>query len=135
MNTLTVSPSRLARLRAISLALPGATEKQAWGDPTFRVRDKIFAMQKGNYEGGRPSLWLKAAEGAQAMLVEADAKRFFVPPYVGNKGWIGIYLDGREPNWAMLQDLIQQSYELIAPKRSRPSAKQRAPRALKKKRS
>jgi len=117
MNTLTVRPSRLARLRVICLALPEATEKLAWGDPTFRVRDKIFAMQKGNYEGGRPSLWLKGADGAQAMLVEAEPKRFFVPPYVGNKGWLGIYLDGTEPNWGMIRDLIVQSYQLIAPKR------------------
>jgi hypothetical protein len=117
MNTLTVSPSRLARLRKMSLGLPEAKEKVAWGDPTFRVRDKIFAMQKGNYEGGRPSLWLKGADGAQAMLVEAEPKRFFVPPYVGNKGWIGIYLDGAEPNWGMIRDLIEQSYQLVAPKR------------------
>ena len=117
MNTLTLNPSRLARLREISLALPEAKEKVAWGDPTFRVRDKIFAMQKGNYEGGRPSLWLKGADGAQAMLVEAEPKRFFVPPYVGNKGWVGIYLDGPEPNWGMIRDLIVQSYQLIAPKR------------------
>ena len=48
MNVLTVSPARLARLREICLSLPDATEKIAWGDPTFRVRDKIFAMQKGN---------------------------------------------------------------------------------------
>jgi|SRR5688572_29828954 hypothetical protein len=128
MNTLTVSPSRLARLREISLALPEATEKVAWGDPTFRVRDKIFAMQKGNYEGGRPSLWLKGADGAQAMLVEAEPKRFFVPPYVGNKGWIGIYLDGAEPNWGMIRDLIVQSYQLIAPKRLTAALAESAPR-------
>src|SRR5690606_27392243 len=59
MSPLTIAPDRLERLRAICLALPEATEKIAWGDPTWRVRDKIFAMQKGNYEGGRPSVWLK----------------------------------------------------------------------------
>lgn len=58
-----------------------------------------------------------AGDGAQAMLVEAQPKLFFVPPYVGSKGWIGIYLDGREPKWPMLRDLIVQSYRLIAPKR------------------
>lgn len=133
MNTLTVSPSRLARLRTISLALPEATEKVAWGDPTFRVRDKIFAMQKGNYEGGRPSLWLKGADGAQAMLVEADPERFFVPPYVGNKGWLGIYLDGAEPNWGMIRALVEQSYQLIAPKRLAASLAQAAPKKAKSK--
>jgi hypothetical protein len=117
MNVLTVSPQRLARIREICLALPEAAEKLAWGDPTFRVRGKIFAMQKGNYEGGRPSLWVKGGSGAQAMLVEAQPARFFVPPYVGNKGWIGIFLDGSAPNWKMLEDLIVQSYRLIAPAR------------------
>ena len=116
LNDLTVRPEDLERLRAICLALPEATEKIAWGDPTWRVRDKIFAMQKGNHEGGRPSLWLKAAEGAQATLVEAKPKRFFVPPYVGHKGWIGVYLEGRVP-WALVEELVEASYRLIAPKR------------------
>lgn len=116
MNLLTVKPDRLARLRALCLALPEAEEEEAWGDPTWRVRNKIFAMQKGNYEGGRPSLWLKAEGGAQAMLVDGDPRRYFVPPYVGHKGWVGLYLDGR-PDWATLSFLVEQSYRLIAPKR------------------
>ena len=113
MNPLTVSPERLQRLRKICLALPEAAEKVAWGDPTWRVRDKIFAMQKGNFEGGRPSLWLKAPDGAQAALVESDAERFFVPPYVGSKGWLGIYLDTRSMEWAMIESLVEESYRLI----------------------
>jgi predicted DNA-binding protein (MmcQ/YjbR family) len=117
VNPLTIRPDRLERLRAICLALPEATEKEAWGDPTWRVRDRIFAMQKGNYEGGRPSLWLKAADGAQAMLVDADPERFFVPAYVGSKGWIGVYLDGEGLNWDMVRELVEESYRLIAPKR------------------
>lgn len=117
MNRLTIRPARLERLRRICLALPDATEKEAWGDPTWRVRDRIFAMQKGNYEGGRPSVWLKAAEGAQSVLVGADSERFFVPGYVGNKGWVGVYLDGRRVDWSLLQELVEDSYRLIAPKR------------------
>jgi predicted DNA-binding protein (MmcQ/YjbR family) len=117
MNPLTVSPERLQRLRQICLTLPEATEKVAWGDPTWRIRDKIFAMQKGNVEGGRPSLWLKAPDGAQSALVEGDPKRFFVPPYVGHKGWVGIYLDTRGVEWAMVESLVEESYRRIAPKR------------------
>lgn len=98
------------------LALPEATEKEAWGDPTWRVRDRIFAMQKGNFEGGRPSVWLKAPEGDQAALVGADPGRFFVPPYVGHKGWVGVHLDGREVRSDELGELIQDSYRLVAPK-------------------
>ncbi|MDQ3570962.1 MAG: MmcQ/YjbR family DNA-binding protein, partial [Actinomycetota bacterium] len=67
-NPRTQQPKHLERLRQICLALPEASEKEAWGDPTWRVRDRIFAMQKGNFEGGRLSVWLKAAEGLQGAL-------------------------------------------------------------------
>lgn len=101
------------RLRAICLALPEAAEKETWGDPTFRIRDKIFAMEKRG--DGRISVWLKAPPGIQTILVEADPDRFFVPPYVGPKGWIGIRLDSR-PDWANVAALVRRSYRLIAPK-------------------
>ena len=116
-NASTIEPKRLERLRRICLALPEAGEKEAWGDPTWRVRDRIFAMQKGNYEGGRPSVWVKAPEGAQAALVASDPDRFFVPPYVGAKGWVGVHLDGRTVDWGEVADLVEDSYRLIAPKR------------------
>jgi predicted DNA-binding protein (MmcQ/YjbR family) len=110
----TISPERLERLRGLCLGLPDATEKVAWGDPTWRVRERIFAMQKGNYEGGRPALWLKGAPGAQDALVGARPSVFFVPPYVGNKGWVGIYLDGASLQWDVIADLIVESWRLIA---------------------
>ena len=116
-NTLSIGPERLERLRQMCLALPETSEKEAWGDPTWRVRDRIFAMQKGNFEGGRPSVWFKAAHGEQAVLVGADPRRFFVPPYVGSKGWVGAYLDGPDPEWDELAELVEDSYRLIAPKR------------------
>ena len=102
------------RLRAICLALPEATEKEAWGDPTFRVRDKIFAMLKQG--DGRPSLWCKAPPGSQMVLVGADPGRFYVPPYVGHKGWVGMRLD-RKPDWHEVAELVRRSYRLTAPKR------------------
>ena len=113
-NRLTVRPDRLARLRAICLALPGAREKETWGDPTWRVKDKIFAMQKGNVAGYRPSLWLKAQSGAQAALVDADPALYFVPPYVGHKGWVGVYLDLPRMKWAEIAALVETSHRLIA---------------------
>ena len=116
MNVLTIRPDRLERLRRICLSLPEATEKVAWGDPTWRVRDRIFAMQKGNYEGGRPSVWLKADRADQSVLVDLDPDRFFVPGYVGHKGWVGAYLDGNRVDWAMLAKLVEASYRLIAPR-------------------
>jgi predicted DNA-binding protein (MmcQ/YjbR family) len=107
-------PERLERLRSICLALPGAIEQEAWGDPTWRVRNRIFAMQKGNYEGGRPSVWFKAAPGGQAVLVGSAPERFFVPPYVGHRGWVGLWLDAPDVDWEELADLVEDSYGLIA---------------------
>src|SRR4051795_10548251 len=101
-------------LRAIYLALQEATEKEAWGDPTFRVRDKIFAMEKRG--DGRVSVWCKAPPGSQEVLVGADPERFFIPPYVGPKGWIGMRLD-RRPDWREVTEVVRRSYMLIAPKR------------------
>ena len=117
VNPLSIDPDRLQRVREFCLALPEASEKETWGDPTWRVRNKIFVVQKGNFDGGRPSLWLKVDDGGQAVLVESKPTRFFVPPYVGHKGWVGIYMDrGRIP-WGLLEQLIADSYRLIAPKR------------------
>jgi predicted DNA-binding protein (MmcQ/YjbR family) len=117
MNPLTIRADRLTRLRKICLALPETTEKEAWGDPTWRVRDRIFAMQKGNCEGGRPSVWLKAADGRQDELIDADPETFFVPPYVGHKGWVGVYLDAPRVDWKTVAALVAESFRLIAPKR------------------
>jgi predicted DNA-binding protein (MmcQ/YjbR family) len=107
----------VARVREACLALPGAFEQEAWGDPTWRVAKRIFVMQKGDHEGGRPSLWLKVPPGDQPALVAADPERYFVPPYVGTKGWIGVYLDEPELDWPAVVTLIEQSYRLIAPAR------------------
>lgn len=102
------------RLRAICLALPEVEEKETWGDPTYRVREKIFAMEKRG--DGRPSLWCKVPPGSQAVLVGADPHRFFVPPYVGPKGWIGMRLDDG-PDWDEVTLVVRRSFRLVAPKR------------------
>ncbi len=104
----------LTRLREICLALPEAAEKEAWGDPTFRVRDKIFAMLKQG--DGRLSVWMKAPPGAQEFLTEVDPERFFRPPYVGHKGWIGVWLD-IPADWTELAGLVRRSYAMTAPRK------------------
>jgi hypothetical protein len=104
----------LERLRAICLALPEAIEQETWGDPTFRVRGKIFAMEKRG--DGRVSVWCKAPRGAQDVLVGSDPERFFVPPYVGHRGWIGVRLDGAV-RWDEVAELMEESYRMTAPKR------------------
>jgi hypothetical protein len=105
----------LGRLREICLGLPEAIEKETWGEATFRVRDKIFAMQGG--VDGRLSVWCKAPPGIQEMLVGSDATRFFVPPYVGHNGWVGVRLDVDGIDWEELADLVTDSYRMTAPKR------------------
>jgi len=102
------------RLREICLALPEATERETWGEATFRVREKIFAMA-GNGRG-RWSMACKARPGLQGALVGTAPDRFYVPPYVGSKGWIGIYL-GDETDWDELADLVEESFRMTAPKR------------------
>jgi predicted DNA-binding protein (MmcQ/YjbR family) len=106
----------LDRLRAICLALPEATEQGGVGDPTFRVLDKIFAMQHPVED--RPSMWCKAPLGAQEVLVGSNPERFFVPPYVGHHGWVGAWLD-IEIDWDEVADLVEDSYRMTAPKRLR----------------
>lgn len=104
----------LDRLRAICLGLPQALEQETWETPTFRVRAKIFVMYVARE--GRPALWCKAPAGSQAILVGADPARFFVPPYVGHKGWVGMYLD-RRADWREVGEIVRRSYRLTAPKR------------------
>ena len=104
----------LNRLRAICLALPEAIESGGVGDPSFKVRDKIFAMQHGF--DGRMSMWCKAAGGVQDILVGSNPERFFVPPYVGHHGWVGVWLDV-EIDWEEVADLVVESYRMTAPKR------------------
>jgi predicted DNA-binding protein (MmcQ/YjbR family) len=106
--------SWLGRLRAICLALPEATEKETWQTPTFRVRDRIFTMV--SERDGRPAIWLKAPKGVQPILLGADPDRFFAPPYVGPKGWVGVHLDHR-PDWTEVASLVRRSYRMTAPKR------------------
>lgn len=112
-------PRPLTRLRKLCLALPEAHEVEAWGEPTFRVKNKLFAMHAaaGNHHGaGREAAWVKAAKANQALMIAADPDRFFSPPYVGPSGWVGVYLDA-DTDWAELAELLRDAYRLTAPKK------------------
>ncbi len=107
----------LEKLRKLCLALPESAEKETWEIPTFRVRDKIFAMFTEDTRGdGRVSVWCKALPGVQETLVGADPKRFYKPPYVGPNGWIGIHLNG-EVDWEEVAGFIEDAYRMTAPKK------------------
>jgi predicted DNA-binding protein (MmcQ/YjbR family) len=111
--------SPLVRVRKICLALPEAHEKIAWGESTFRVRDRMFVMFANNHHGdGRIAIWCKAAPGAQEDLVAANPKHFFVPPYVGKAGWLGVRLD-KKLDWGIVAGLVRDGYLEVAPKRLR----------------
>jgi hypothetical protein len=115
-----VSPAErertLARIREICLALPETTERLSHGAPTFFVRDKrAFLMVLTNHHGdGRFAIWCAAAAGMQSMLVDADPERFFVPPYVGHRGWLGLRLD-RRLDWDELTGIVEDAYAEVAP--------------------
>ena len=109
----------IVRLRALCLALPEATEKLAWGAPTFRVKDKLFAMyaQADNHHGsGRPAVWVKAMPANQSLVIADDPARYFKPAYVGPSGWIGVWLDKRPP-WAAVEALLEDGFRQVAPKK------------------
>src|SRR3954462_10777578 len=104
------------RVRCICLGLPEASEKLAWGEPTFRA-GKVFAMMDTHHHGaGHVAVCMPAAFGVQETLVAADPEHYFVPPYVGGQGWIGARID-RAPDWGAIESLLKDAYRLIAPPR------------------
>ncbi len=111
---ITESSPMFDAIRVFCLSLPEAHEVEAWERPTFRVRNKIFAMPRER-DGERPSIWCKAAPGVQMLLVSGDPETFYAPPYVGPKGWIGVTLDG-SADLDYVCSLIEESYRLVAPK-------------------
>jgi predicted DNA-binding protein (MmcQ/YjbR family) len=103
-------PSVLDRTRKICLSFPGAYEKVAWSAPTFRVGERQFAMWVDDHHGvGFAGVWLKAPPGAQAELVASDPDRFYVPPYVGKGGWVGVKTDAKT-DWDLLAGLLAEAY-------------------------
>jgi hypothetical protein len=106
----------LRRLREICLGLPETSERLSHGAPTFFVREKrAFLMVLTDHHGdGRFAVWCAAADGLQAMLVEADPEKYFVPPYVGHRGWLGVRLD-RGLDWDELAGIAEDAYAEVAP--------------------
>ena len=107
----------IARARKIALALPGASEKLSHGEPTFFAGGKVFVMVDNNHHGsGHVALWCRAESGVQAALVDAEPRHFFVPPYVGKQGFIGVRLSsGLE--WDTVAALIERAWREVAPKK------------------
>ena len=106
----------LARVRKHCLALPEVNERLSHGAPTFFIRDKkTFAMFLEDHHGdGRLALWCAAPEGMQQALAEGEPEHYFVPPYVGHRGWVGVRLD-RGLDWNAVYGAIEDAYVIVAP--------------------
>jgi hypothetical protein len=106
----------LARVRKHCLALPEVNERPSHGAPAFFIRDKrTFVMFLDDHHGdGRLALWCAAPEGMQAALVAGEAEHYFVPPYVGHRGWVGVRLD-RGLEWDAVAGAIEEAYLTVAP--------------------
>jgi hypothetical protein len=112
------SEKALDRVRAICLGLPGAEEKISHGAPVFHVRGKLFVMFADNHHGvGWLAVWCKAPAGAQTELVDSDPGLFFVPPYVGPSGWVGLRLDRKASAWDALASLAEDGWRMVAPRK------------------
>jgi hypothetical protein len=106
----------LERLRTVCLALPEVNERLSHGAPSFFVRDKkCFLMLLDDHHGdGRFAIWCAAPDGDQQLLVGADDSKFFVPPYVGHRGWLGVKLN-EGIDWDELEGIVEDAYCRVAP--------------------
>jgi hypothetical protein len=113
----TRADTALRRVREACLALPEVTERLSHGAPTFFVRGKkTFVMFHDDHHGdGRLALWCAAPPGAQQTAVDEEPDRFFRPPYVGHRGWLGVRLD-RDPDWDEVTEIVTDAYRTVAPK-------------------
>ncbi|MGI9595973.1 MAG: MmcQ/YjbR family DNA-binding protein [Acidimicrobiales bacterium] len=107
----------LAQVREIALAFPEVTERPSHGSPSFFIRDKkvLASVFEDHHGDERLALWCPAGPGVQGELVEQEPERFFVPPYVGHRGWIGLRLDV-DPDWDEVASVLDDAYRLVAPK-------------------
>jgi len=106
-----------AAVREICLSFPEAAERMSHGSPDFHVRGKAFASFVVNHHGdGRVALWLPAPPGTQLHYVEAEPDHFFVPPYVGTRGWLGVHLN-KGLDWKRVAHHVREAYLAVAPKK------------------
>lgn len=110
----------VARLRRICLALPEADERLSHGEPTwFAGKGKVFAMLDRHHHGAEHlSVWLPQPDGVQEALIDSDPERFFRPPYVGPRGWVGVVLDTK-PDWGVVADLVREAFLHVATRKLR----------------
>jgi predicted DNA-binding protein (MmcQ/YjbR family) len=109
---------RLKRLTTVCLRLPGTTRKMTGDHVTFYVRKKVFAYFLDNHHGdGIVGLVCKVLPGDNTALIASNPGKFYMPAYVGPRGWVGLRLDRARVDWEEVEELVTHSYQLIAPKR------------------
>ena len=112
----------LAKIRKIIEKWPETDERISHGAPTWWGGRKTFATLHDDHHGdGRLAVWIKSDLDTREALIDADPRRFFVPPYVGPSGWIGVdlgRLGGRSVDWEMVAGLLEAGYRQVAPKRA-----------------
>jgi hypothetical protein len=106
---------QLSRLRSVCLALPQSSERPSHGGPAFFIRDKkCFVMfVDDHHEDGRLAIWCAAPDGVQGEMVETEPERFFRPPYVGHRGWLGVHL--RTVDDDELSAIVTEAFRAVAP--------------------
>ena len=110
------APELLERVRAHCLALPEVTERPSHGAPSWFVRRQFTIFQDDHHGDGRLALWCAAPPGAQDGLIHASPEHYFVPAYVGHRGWVGVRLDRGLP-WDDVAGAIEDAYLAVAPPR------------------
>ena len=105
-------------VRAICLALPGVSERLSHGAPAFYIgKQFVMLWADGHHDNRFPHLWCAAPPGAQEELTSTEPERFFIPPYVGGRGWIGLRLDC-DPDWSEVAVICEEAFRCVAPKKS-----------------
>lgn len=107
----------LANVRQACLDLPEVTEKLSHGAPTFFVKKSFVMFHDDHHSDGRLAIWCAAPSGVQELMVESEPDRFFVPPYVGHRGWLGVRLDV-EVDWDEVTAVVEEAYRSVAPARA-----------------
>lgn len=107
----------LDELRRICAGFPEVNERPSHQTPTFFIRDKkvLCHLWDDHHGDGRLAIWCPAPPGVQADLADREPDRFFVPPYVGHRGWLGVRLDV-DVDWDEIAGIIDEAYRLVAPK-------------------
>ncbi|CCH78835.1 conserved hypothetical protein [Nostocoides japonicum T1-X7] len=106
----------LRRVRALCLAMPETQERQSHGEAAWFVGGKRqFVMYADRHHDEREGFWAAAPEGVQGQLVAEATDRYFRPPYVGGRGWVGVWVDVPDVDWDRVEAIIQDAWRTVAP--------------------